>query len=1195
MSVFQPQISFFLAACAAVLGEAAFAQSKHPKYGFPLYTNVPAGNQMSGQWKAAGNPAYSPADAQKAFRLPAGFEMRLFAAEPDIANPVAMTWDDRGRLWVLELYEYPLGAKPGEKGRDRIKILEDTDGDGRVDSVKVFADGLSLATGLLVANNGVYVGQAPHLYFMQDTDGDDVADKTTVVQTGFGLEDRHELLNGFTWGPDGQMYMTHGVFTQTKAVNPDAANSPPVAISAGVARFNPKNRRMEVFAEGTSNPWGVDFDSHGNAFVSACVIDHFFHLQPGGLYSRQAGQPPYHYAYELLPSIVDHKHHMAAYAGVCLYQGDQWPAEWKGEVLMGNIHQNAINHDHLDPRGSTFSASKRDDFVTTPDGWFMPVSTQVGPDGAVWVMDWYDKYPCYQNAGADPAGVDRERGRIWRIVWVGDQPGKAVASHPAGLNLGKTPTPDLVKALAHPNVWQRRMAQRVLSGRADIGTQKETLSDMARKGPNVETKLSALWTLYSSGLADTGILDAASDSPEAAVRQWSARFTGELHDGSEEAGKRLLRLASDAELPVRAAVATAIRQHTSGSLTVNTDPPLPMDDVGPAAGALLGALIESSKDTTDRDLPFLIWMAAEPLVVGAADDTLKWYIEHGAENMPLAGKLLTKTIRRYCDTKDLQLLDDLADFLGKLPDDSGMLAAALDGLIEGQRGKAQTPRISTEQLIAKLLKSASKEVAARAQQLGALWGDASAFKSLLAKIADANAPEAERIKGIQAARQSKTEEVSATLLAVASSPAPDSVRVEAVHALGEAGSESTGPQLLSRWDSLSPAARRATAELLASKTSWALQFLAAAKSGAVKRGDVPPTVLRNLATHKNEAIRNESVSVFGHFHASSAEKLKLIAQKRRIVIDGPVDIEAGHQVAKKTCFVCHKLHGEGAEIGPDLTGVGRSSLDALLHNVINPNEIIGQGYENVEVETKDGRTISGRMVENSANRVRILMAGPQEEVIGKTDVKEVRISENSVMPEGLEQMPDQDFRNLIWFILAPPQDGKSLTPDRKKEFIGGSGDSAFVPSNIPSRDGESIALWSPGWQVDCPDFEGAPAKYPEFGGRANVLMTHPYDTKTPAAIVRAINLPAGQKTVLSFVVAAHERGDWDLRILADGEVLKLQRIGHDGDRWKPVRIDLSNYAGRRIVLRLENAANDWSWEFGYWADLKLESSEYVSR
>ncbi|HMO66704.1 MAG TPA: hypothetical protein PKE47_16035, partial [Verrucomicrobiota bacterium] len=203
-------------ATLAALPAAADYRPPRRDLGFPIYTNAPAGRQVSGQHAPATTPALSPEDAQRAFVVPPGFQVRLFAAEPEVVNPVAMTWDERGRLWVVELYEYPLGAKPGEPCRDRIKILEDTDADGRADKVTVFADGLNLATGILLGNGGAYVGEAPNLWFMEDTDGDGRMDRKTAVLTGFGLEDRHELLNGFTWGPDGQLYMTHGVFTHTK-------------------------------------------------------------------------------------------------------------------------------------------------------------------------------------------------------------------------------------------------------------------------------------------------------------------------------------------------------------------------------------------------------------------------------------------------------------------------------------------------------------------------------------------------------------------------------------------------------------------------------------------------------------------------------------------------------------------------------------------------------------------------------------------------------------------------------------------------------------------------------------------------------------------------------------------------------------------------------------------------------------------
>jgi putative membrane-bound dehydrogenase-like protein len=1191
----------FAVAASATLGLACAEVPRHPKFGFPVYTNVPSGRQLSGQHAPASTPALSPEEAQKRFTLPKGFEIRLFASEPEVVNPVAMSWDHRGRLWVVELYEYPLGTQPGEKGRDRIKILEDTDGDGLADKVSVFAEGFTLATGLLLANNGVYLGAAPNLLFLEDTDGDDRADRQTIVQTGFGLEDRHELLNGFAWGPDGQLYMTHGVFTHTRAVNPDQPGEP-VVLTAGVARFDTRAKRLEVFAEGTSNPWGVDFDARGNAFVSACVIDHFFHLAPGGLYQRQAGQPPYPYAYELLPSIVDHRHHMAAYAGVDIYLGDQYPAEFVGMALQGNIHDNAIHRDRLTPRGSTFVASADGDFVRANDGWFMPVSMQTGPDGAVWIMDWYDKYPCYQNANADPSGVDRERGRVWRVVWTGDQPGKPVPSHPANLDLGKASSADLVKALAHPNAWHRQMAQRILSGRSDASAQKPALVALMKNGATEEAKLAALWTLFSSGQIDDAILDDAADAPLPSLRMWAARFTGERRQATDATHKRLLALAADEEVIVQAAVATALRQNTSGSLTVNTPPPHDPSITQPAVTEILGKLLTTAKNTTDRDLPFLIWTATEPVVMYDPNITAKWFEENGESHLPLAGRLAYKTIRRFCDERKTWLVDKSLEIIDAIDPASPLMPFLLDGLIDGQRGKSLTPGMATEPVLKKLLASSNEAVAAKARQLGSIWGDASALRASLEKIADAKASDADRLQAIQSARRQKSDDTRKALLGLVSPGTPEALQVEAVRALSEVGLDDTGREVLNRWTDMTPAVRGAASEMATTRWQWKGALFSAIERGDIKRGDLPPTVIRTLATSKNDSDRVKAEQLFGKVRGSSEEKLKLIAAKRKVVVEGAVDLAAGREVARKTCFICHKLHGEGAEIGPDLTGVGRSSLDALLHNVINPNEIIGQGYEQVEVETKDDQTLSGRMVENTATRVRLVMAGPTEEVIDKSNVKALRITENSAMPEGLEQMPDADFRNLIWYILAPPEDGKPLTPERRRELSGGqhqasaSGDRARSTTAAPRlRDGESIALWAPGWQVDCPDFEEAPAKIPEFAGRRNVLVTHPVDERTPAAIVRALNLAQGTTPALTVAVAAHERGDWELRVVIEGEVIRREPVNHEGGRWKTVRIDLAPYAGRRIVVRLENAASGWNHEFGYWADLRLDTGEVAGR
>ena len=1411
-------------------------------------TALAAGRQLTGQHAPASTPPLSPAEAQKKFTVPEGFEVRLFAAEPDVVNPVAMAWDDRGRLWVVELYEYPLGAAQGAKPRDRVKILEDVDGDGKADKVTVFADGLNLATGLLLGNGGAYVGQAPDLLFLKDTNGDDVADERKVFMTGFGLEDRHELLNGFTWGPDGWLYMTHGVFTKSKVKDPDRPGDAGVEMTAAVARLHPRTKKFEIFAEGTSNPWGVDYDAAGNMFVSACVIEHLFHMAPGGIYDRQAGSPPFKYAYEQLHAVNDHKHFRAAYAGVQIYQGNQYPEDYKGTILQGNIHDNAVHQDKLTRKGSSFVSSIVRDFVRANDGWFRPVSTQVGPDGAVWIMDWYDKYPCYQNAGADPEGVDRAHGRIWRVVYTGKNPGAAVPSHPAQMQLGQATTAQLVQTLNHANNWQRRTAQRLLDERRDPKT-KALLTVMLRDPQtSADGRIAAMWTLGSSGLLDEPLLDATAKDANPVIRTWTARFMGEKGSPTSAVMARLDLLAKDDDAQVRLATATALRQMVSSDLTINTPHPNKNEaNLEPVIATL--ALHPMSGD--DPVIPFMVWMAMEPSIAIDPSDALKWLTDNGMMCRTIATKVTTKIMRRICDSNsDAHYLIASQFILGLSPEDAPLTVAALDGLIEGHRGRTQSPGGWTTAFLEKLTQHSDSMVTARARQLGTMWGDLVAIEKSIQAALDDQASEESRINALGSLRGQKSDRVRDGLLRVLKSNTPEKVRIEVLRSLSEVGGDQVAPAILSQWGTLTPTVRRTASEVLSSRTVWALPFLAAVQQKSVAIADIPPTVVRSLSLSKDEATRTRALQVIGRFRESNADKLKVIAEKKAMILTPHgTDLKAGYEIAQRLCLSCHKLYGEGSEVGPDLTGVGRSSLDALLSNVIDPNQIIGHGYENVEVETKDGRSISGRMVENTDLRVRLLAAGPKDEVIAKSEIASLRISEISVMPEGLEQMPDADFRNLMWFILNPPKDNKpisismrenqlvvqarvpnhaepvdlvtyvmdpalrpylhpvkdptgqvTLTEDKpgdhpwqhgiftglhqvnghdfwtekagrqrfvrltdlvqEQDHVGWRSVSEWVtaegevlleeaqtvtvslptsaaaytidfdwtlqageksvkigrydyggvavrmvfdaahrilnangatnqaaagqratwcdvsrpfdtttygialldhPSNLgypsswrvdgqglinPSRslqgdwsvdahqsrtfhyravvhqgagdlarlsadaktfaasrlgvvttpkpprtDGESIALWAPAWNLVAPQFEDSPRKLPTYLDRANVLMTHPFSKEKGAAFERNLEVPVSKKTVLNIDVASHDQGDWELRIFANGQVLKKEIINSTGERWKHFTVDLSAFAGKKITVRAENAANDWMNEFGYWGRLEIKSTD----
>ncbi|MGE3313227.1 MAG: HEAT repeat domain-containing protein, partial [Limisphaerales bacterium] len=478
-----------------------------------------------------------------------------------------------------------------------------------------------------------------------------------------------------------------------------------------------------------------------------------------------------------------------------------------------------------------------------------------------------------------------------------------------------------------------------------------------------------------------------------------------------------------------------------------------------------------------------------------------------------------------------------------------------------------------------------------ARQLGALWGDASALKATLALASDPKGALPTRIRAIQTARSTKNPAVRDALLAIVGTTQPEPVQIAAIEALGELGGNEVGEDLIGRWKTLSSGARSAAASAMASRRRWALPLLAEVKAGRISASDFGAGAIRNLVNNRDESIRAQAKDAIGRFRESGADKAALVSAKRRVVLEGEPDLAAGREIAQRVCLVCHKLLDEGQTVGPDLTGVGRSSLDSLLWNILDPNQVIGAGYEQVEVETKDDRVVAGRLVEDTDTRVRLLILGGKEEVIGKSAIRSLRTLESSVMPEGLWDIPDADLRNMIWYILAPPQEGP-LTRE-KRARLSGTGGHADVSE--PVADLESVALWNPEWRLVAPSFEGSPAKLPEYHGRANVLLTHPFDGEKAAGLERTVELPADRSHILRVSVAAHDRGDWSLRVLADGKPLHESVVDTASPRWRTVSVDLKAYAGRRVNLRLENAANGWSWEFGYWADLKIEESGLAAR
>ena len=602
--------------------------------------------------------------AASAMILPNGFTATAFASEPDVQQPIAMSLDDRGRVWIAEAYEYPLRAPEG-KGRDRILVFEDVDGDGRFDTRKVFAEGLNLISGLEVGFGGVWVGAAPYLLFIPDRNGDDVPDgKPEVLLDGWGHQDTHETLNAFIWGPDGWLYGCHGVYTHSRVGKPGTIDKDRTPLNAAIWRYHPTQHQFEVFAHGTSNPWGVDFNDHGQAIATACVIPHLYHIIQGARYQRQSGQHFNKHTYDDIKTIADHRHFLGkwahagngksnaaggghAHAGAMIYQGGAWPTKYRNQIIMNNIHGQRLNADILAPQGSGFVGSHGPDFLLTRDRASQMLNFRYGPDGQVYVIDWYDMQACHHR------GVnahDRSNGRIYKISFGTPEVTKVDLSEKSDLELA-----DMV---LDNNDWyvrhSRRLLQERAAGRALDTAVRQRLLEVATSHEDDTRRLRAIWALHVIGAFDTALRDQMLTDPSPYVRAWVVQLTCESGKPKDAFLEQMAQMAREDVSPVVRLYLASVLQR------------IDVED----RWDIVGALVAHAEDAQDHNLPLMIWYAAEPLAEVDPERALALGLSSG-KSLPLLRDFMLRRIGNLHTPSSLAML---VDALGKSTEDSERIA-----------------------------------------------------------------------------------------------------------------------------------------------------------------------------------------------------------------------------------------------------------------------------------------------------------------------------------------------------------------------------------------------------------------------------------------------------------------------------------------------------------------------------------------
>jgi putative membrane-bound dehydrogenase-like protein len=576
------------------------------------------------QHKTSDAPFLKPEEAVSKMAIPPGFEVSVFASEPDIAEPIAFCFDERGRMWIAENFNYRTRKNHTPDTVSRIQILEDSNGDGVFDAKKTFTDKLTFTSGLACGFGGVFVGSPPHLSFIPDIDGDDEPDgPPQPLLDGWGIDDRHETLNSFIWGPDGWLYGCHGVFTKSYVGHIGDAESKRQFIDGGIWRYHPIRKTFEIFARGLSNPWGFDFNEHGQGFATCCVIPHLFHVVQGGSYTKQNLPHVNPHIYDDIKTIRDHTH-LSAHGGARFYLADAFPKTYHNRLFMCNIHEHAVLTDVMVPNGSSFIGKHGDDFMPTNDLAWVGFSVEIGPEGGVYILDWHDTDVCGNTVNFPNSG------RVYRVM-----PKDAQAIKPP--NLAIVSDAELVGMQTHTNDWYVRQARTLLHSRAASGKLDRTLvhSQLAKlfqSAVSSPKRLRAMWALHVTEGLNRDRLKELLAHEDAYVRGWAIQFlcdsspVNAFQDASQAkqatVDRSLLELfaamaKNDPSPIVRLYLASAVQR-------------LPFGD----RWQILEGLTSHGEDVKDNNLPRMYWFALEPMVPGHEREALKLAVEGKIPTLP---------------------------------------------------------------------------------------------------------------------------------------------------------------------------------------------------------------------------------------------------------------------------------------------------------------------------------------------------------------------------------------------------------------------------------------------------------------------------------------------------------------------------------------------------------------------------------
>ncbi len=972
-------------------------------FGSSLVAQLPEGITDT---QPGGEPPPTPEESLGFITVPEGFHVSLFAGEPDVAQPIAIEYDDRGRLWVLESFSYIEWKRTGQ---DRLLIFEDTDNDGTFDSRKIFWDKGNHTSGFQLGFGGVWLCDAPELLFIPDANRDDIPDGEPRVELdGWTTEAEHNFFNGLTWGPDGWLYGRHGIKKPSKVGRPGTPEDERVDLSCGIWRFHPTKKRFEVWADGTVNPWGLDWNAEGEGFLNTSVIDHLWHLVPGARYRRTPGQGTVSlnpHSYDLMEPTSNHRHWSGgetgrkdfgsneeaggghSHCGMVIYQSDSWPEPYRGAAFFSNVLGQRINMDHLEQSGSAWTAAHGLDFLQSTSEWFRAVDLKQGPYGEMMIAEWTDLGECH-----DRDGIHRSSGRLYEL-WYGDRPGR----RPVDVSSETSET--LLGLLEHENAWWRRHAlrnlhERVARGEVLSSGQVQTLVETMNSAP-VRDAISAIQALHAiDPLGDwmrTGY-DASFQSVDSEDRSAIRTHILTLSFTEETPSERLIEWSESAieretDLSVLYRMAALLQR-------------IPVDRRWNAA-ALISRIEIPPKD---RNFALMRWYGFEPLVGKYPEKCVEVALEEGHP-------YLSQAIARRAVAAGA-----LPDLISALREDGvggGALLPVLDGILEALPARAEMPD-NWDELYRILNERSEPETRRKAFQLAQRFGDPVAEAEMVALVLNETTPAQDRLEFFRMLVSAQSKEIAELIPELLADPAlaDDAIRAEAVFP-----SEDSAARLIELLDEDHEKQSSVILETLASRQDFSDALVDAIVSGRISGESIPAYVARQIAlvTSKKDVFAER----LGVDQDDAAEKAKLVDTWKKRLSDeylANADIAEGREVYRRTCAACHTLYGEGGDIGPDLTGSGRADLDYFLINVLFPSEDVSPDYRLTTIRLKDGRTLSGNIAEENGEVVTFRLVG-QTERIDASEILEREVSDVSLMPPGLlDALHREDVRDLVAYL-----------------------------------------------------------------------------------------------------------------------------------------------------------------------------------